>query len=529
MVDRPDAMTHPVPSRPPGATASAPVRPPHPLERARLRLAAQWNERPLAVVIAVAAALRLAAALLSPGFAFHDDHFEVVEVAQHWLDGARDWLGNPDSLRSLVYPGLHFALFAGLERLGVTDPQQKMLVVRLLNGAWSMLTVLYGYRIAEAVGGRDRARVAGLLVAAFWLAPFSAVRDLVEIACQPPLMIALWLLVRSPGGPGRRDALLAGLWLGVAFTIRFQILVVPGALGLVLLLQRRIAPALLLGAGTVVSAAVLQGGSDWIGYGRPFSSFLAYLAYNSDPRHVATFPTGPWHRYLGTLLGFLVPPTSLLLLAGVVGTARRLPLLFWPAFAFVAVHSIYPGKQERFLFPVLPLLLVLAAVGARDLAERFRPLAARPRLVRGLWAWFWIANAIGLAAYTTNYSKRTRVAPLSFLHARADVQAVVLETSEARAPFVPLFYLGAHTPAFHLPKTRSVEELSAELAASGARPNYVVMTGDAELDARLDRLRPLFPRLTKVASFGPGAVDWLLHRMNPRRNVNLTAHVYRVE
>jgi hypothetical protein len=32
-----------------------------------------------------------------------------------------------------------------------------------------------------------------------------------------------------------------------------------------------------------------------------------------------------------------------------------------------------------------------------------------------------------------------------------------------------------------------------------------------------------------VATFEPGIVDRVLHRLNPRHNVNLTARVYRVE
>jgi hypothetical protein len=521
-------MTSLIPS-PPADAAVPPGEPRRPalLEAARGRVATWWEERPLTVTLIVAAGLRLAAAWLSPGFAFHDDHFEVVEIAQRWVNGGRDWLGNSDSLRSLVYPGLHWALFSALEWLGLTDPQQKMLVLRVLNGAWSLLSVLFGYRIAEAVAGRERARVAGLLLAAFWLAPFSAVRDLVEVACQPPIVIALWLLVRTADGPRRRDAFVAGLWLGAAFAIRFQTLVIPGMLGLVLLLQRRITPAVLLGLGTVLSATVLQGGSDWIGYGRPFSSFLAYLHFNSDPRMIGTFPTGPWYRYLETLAGVLVPPTSLLLLCGVLWTARRHALLFWPVLGFLALHSAYPGKQERFLFPVLPPLLILAAIGAHELTVRLRALAARPRLTRGLWAWFWVANTLLLVAYTTNYSKRSRVAPLSWLHDQPDVRGVVLETSEARPPYIPLFYLGKPVPVFELPQGKSVDALRVELGT--ARPNYVVLTGPRDLDARVARLRPLFPRLDRVASFSPGVVDWLLHRMNPRHNVNFTAYVYRAQ
>ncbi len=157
----------------------------------RERLATAWRERPLAIVVALAVALRVAAAILSRGFAFSDDHFDVVEIAQSWLDGGRAWLGRADSYRSLLYPGLHWAVLGALQATGVRDPQWNMLVVRLLNAAWSMVTVVYGYRIAEALAGRERARVVGLALAAFWLAPFMAVRDLPEVACQPALVAAV--------------------------------------------------------------------------------------------------------------------------------------------------------------------------------------------------------------------------------------------------------------------------------------------------------------------------------------------------
>jgi hypothetical protein len=482
------------------------------------------------VVLGVAAALRLVAAFLSRGFAFHDDHFEVVEIAGRWLEGQRDWLGRADSFRSLVYPGLHWAVFRALQAVDVTDPQARMLVIRLLHAAWSMVTVVAGFRIVEVVGGREKARLAGLLLAAFWIAPFASVHDLVEVACQPPIVLAVWCLVRTPDGPSGRDAVVAGLWLGLAFTIRFQTLIVPGALGLALLAQRRPATAILLGLGTAASAAVLQGGSDWLGYGRPFSSFLAYLAYNSDPANVRVFPTGPWYRYVLTLLGVLVPPTSVLLLLGAARAARRAPLVFWPALLFVALHSLYPGKQERFLLPVLPLVLLAVALGTQAIAEESRFWGRHPGLLRGLWSWFWAVNTLLLLLYTGNYSKRTRVEPLSYLHDARDVRGVLLETSEPRAPYVPRFYLGRPVPVYELPATRRVEDVMAEVAAAGEPlPSHAVLTGERDLPARLERLRPLCPAPAEVARFQPGAVDWLLHRLNPRHNVNLVARVYRCD
>lgn len=495
----------------------------------RSRLASFWAERPEVAVLALAALARLAAAILSRGFAFHDDHFEVVEVAQRWLAGHRDWLGSRDSLRCLLYPGAHWAVFAAAEALGLRDPQAKMLAVRLLNGAWSLAGVAYGMRVAVALLGRERARLSGLLLALFWVSPFAAVHDLVEAACAPALLAALWCLVRRGGEATPRDAALAGAWLGLAFAIRFQTAVFTAGVGLVLLAQRRLRAAAALGAGTLASAALLVGGTDWLGYGAPFSSLRAYVAHNAAPGASATYPTGPWYQYLLTLAGVLLPPASLLILAGAV-RARRLALLFWPALAFLAFHSAYPGKQERFLFPILPVVLILGAAGAADLAAEARFLRERPRLVRGLWIWFWAANALLLALYSGNYSKRTRVEPLSFLRATGEARSVVVETTEASAPFVPRFYLGTEVPMGVLPASRSIADLERELVAAGAPPpTHVVAMGEPGLEARLERLRSLCAAPRLLATFHPGAVDGLLHRLNPRRNVNLVARVYRCE
>jgi len=495
----------------------------------RARLDAAWRERPEALVLAAAVAVRLAAAFLSRGFAFHDDHFEVVEVAQRWLDGHRDWLGRTDSLRGLVYPGAHWVVLGLARALGIDDPQAKMLVVRLLDAAWSMVGVVYGLRVAQALAGRERARLAGLLLALFWIAPFASVHDLVEVACAPALLAALWWLLRGGDAPSPRQAFTAGLWLGLAFAIRYQTATFALGLGLVLLARRRVRAAVALGAGALASAALLVGGTDWLGYGVPFSSLRAYVAYNAAPGVTAGYPTGPWYQYLLTLLGVLLPPTSLLLLAGAV-RARRHALLFWPALLFLAFHSAYPGKQERFLFPILPVVLVLGAVGAAELAQEVRFLRERPRLVRGLWSWFWVANTVLLALYTANYSKRTRVEPLSFLRSTGEARSVLVETSESRAPYVPRFYLGNEVPVAVLPASRAVDDVRAELAAAESPlPSHVVATGEPGLEARLERLRSLCAAPRLLTTIRPGAVDWLLHRANPRHNVNLTARIYRCE
>jgi hypothetical protein len=492
------------------------------------RLRALWQQRPLALTVALAALLRLVAALASRGFAFSDDHYEVVAVAQGWLDGGREWLGHPGAWRSLLYPGLHWAVFGALQAAGVADPQAKMLVVRLLHGAWSLLTVVYGYRLAGALAGPGAARLAGLLLAAFWYAPFIGVRDLAEVVCQPPLVATLWLAVRRPGGPHPRDLLAAGLWSGLAFALRFQAAIVPAALGGVLLVRREARSALALAAGFALAATALQGGSDWLGYGRPFSSLLAYVAFNADPRNVAQFPRGPWYQYLGTLAGVLIPPTSVLLLYGAARAARRAPQVLWPTLAFLVLHSAYPGKQERFLLPVLPLVLVLVAIGAEVLAAESAWVQRHRRVVRGLWTWFWAVNALLLVVFTTYYPKAARIEPLAFLHRQPDVRAVVVAPGEREPPRAPVFYLGKPVPVYLWPAGASVEDLAAQLRGGGAWPSYLLLSDDAHREERLAALGRLFPHLELVRSFRPSPLDWLLWRMNPRHNVNLTTRLYRI-
>jgi 4-amino-4-deoxy-L-arabinose transferase-like glycosyltransferase len=495
------------------------------------RLRALWEEHPLAVVMGLAAVLRLAAALLSAGYRAYDDHYNVVEVAQSWADGHWDLTQEGVVLRSLVYPWLHFALFKGLQDLGVDDPQAKMLVVRLLHGAWSLLTVWFGYRAAAALAGERRARLAGLLLAVFWIQPFMSVRNMIEAVCQPFLVGAAWLLVR--GGAEAREqrgwnAFVAGLLLGLAFVVRFQTLVIAGATGLVLLAQRRWRDGFLLGGGTAIAASVVQGGSDWIGFGKPFASVLAYYAYNANPHNLAGYPKSPWFMYLLLLAGVLIPPTSLMLLQGVARTWRSAAVLFWPALAFFAFHSAYPGKQERFLLPIVPAVLVLAALGWHELAERSAFWARRPRLAGGLWAWFWVVNGLLLAVMTTTYGKRSAIESLSWLHGRADLRGVVWETSEVNPVPLPIFYLRRDVPVYDLTASRTVESLRAEIASRRAPPNYVVMLGTDRLEERLRRLGPLLPGLALQRTITPSLHDWVLHRLNPSNNVNLTAYVYRV-
>lgn len=123
------------------------------------RIKELWEKQPLLLILLVGGFFRLIAVIFSKGYGMHDDHFLIIEPAQAWVDGYTydNWLPSggaqtPDG-HSLFYSGINFLILGFLKWIGLTDPQGKMYFVRLLHGLWSLLTVIYGYKIAYRYGG----------------------------------------------------------------------------------------------------------------------------------------------------------------------------------------------------------------------------------------------------------------------------------------------------------------------------------------------------------------------------------------
>ena len=105
---------------------------------------------PLTQLLLLGSFFRLLAVIFSKGFGWHDDHFLIIEASQSWVDHEdyNNWLPSaaaPDrepSGHSLFYTGIHYFIFKALTAVGITDPQSKMIFVRLLHAAWSLLVIL---------------------------------------------------------------------------------------------------------------------------------------------------------------------------------------------------------------------------------------------------------------------------------------------------------------------------------------------------------------------------------------------------
>jgi len=426
--------------------------------------------------------------------------------------------------RTALLPGVIAAIMTQARHIGIHDPGTVMLLVRLFQAAYSLLVVYFVYRLVERLLGPDSAMLAGLLAAAFYAMPVTAVHQLEESVCQVPLLAAFWWWQRAEDrdhSPAVWGAL-AGAALGAALILRLPLIGFAGAFALLVLLRRRPVTigdklAFLGGLALVV---VLQGYSNALINHQWGYSFAERLGAMLHPQRLAVesggYPSNPpWH-YLLTLLAALIPPASILLLAAAVQGGRQIPLLGIATLAFFVSHSLLANKQERFLLPILPALFILIVAGLPWLAARIGPPA-----YRGMWWYFWIVNTALLVIVTFSFSKKDRVEPLLYVYRRHDATGVLV--AQYNQTFsVPEYYLGRPRPALvAVERGQNVED-----ATRGLPVNYVIVYSDTPEDDRVFLAGALHRHLTLLTVIQPSLTDRLAHAINPRHNRAHTALVY---
>jgi hypothetical protein len=488
-----------------------------------------WDSRPFLVILASAAIFRLLAAVFSKGFAMLDDHFVVIELAQRWADGFQDWFNEGSSVgRSLIYPGLHYLLFYVLEQIGITDPQTKMLFVRLIHASYSILIVELGYLVAKRMTEPKVARQVGIILALFWILPFMSVRNLIEVVCIPPLLAGFYFILKEEDGNELRYLLLAGAMFGIASALRFQTILITVGVGIVMLFHRRWKVFWGYTAGFIIGSFCTQGIIDWIAWGYPFSSVYNYVAFNI--RHRYQYVTGPWFQYLLLILGVLIPPTSLLFVFGFLKSWRKHALLFWPTVIFLVFHSYFPNKQERFILPILPFLIILGVIGWNEYVKNSNFWERKQTLLRNLWTWFWVVNSLLLVIVTFTYSKKNRVETLYYLCHKNDVTGVIWESPRSQIPSPPKFYLNKPVPVYIYHSSKSGNDLKSQITAKGQLlPNYVIFLGEEGIENRVQQMESSFSKEFKFEKkIVPSFIDDILHRLNPKYNVNQTSYIYKI-
>jgi len=350
-----------------------------------------------------ALSLRILVFLIYPGVLHADATFQFLEPAHRlafgygvvtweWREGIRSWVlpateavvmrlsawMGPGSSGYLYATGFAFSLF-------------------------SLTSVWFGYAWAKRVAGRSAGLIAvGALAIHFWMV-YMATQTFSEVAATGFLLPALYFGYFA--APPRKNCklFLAGLLLGVAIGLRIQLIPVICIVCLWFFFSRRRQSILAFATGFLLSFLAF-GITDLLTGKFLFGSYILYFRVNFIADKASLYGVYPWYWYFKVLILFL-GPAVLLLWQG----ARRTPFLATIAFCIFLFHSFIAHKEIRYLYPILPMLLTLAAIGAADyatmLGKRVKRLVSLHAKV-GLGIGFFTLSSLLVAITSMHFLER---------------------------------------------------------------------------------------------------------------------------
>jgi GPI mannosyltransferase 3 len=334
------------------------------------------------VAAAVLTLSLLAGGLLQLRLALHDESIYWPDEIHKSLEpahrlafgyGFRSWEFIKGA-SSWFLPGLLAGVMRVLDVVGFDEPHRSVALIRALFVLGTLAAAVATARLARVEGaGPLSAAVAGSVFVVSLPILFFSHRALSEVASLAPVTFGVALIL-DRGASARRHGL-GALLLVLAVFLRLQTaLFCIGALAA--LAARRDWRALRVVAATLGAGAVAFGLFDFATWGRPFQSAIEYGRFNLVQRGAegwGTASAGYYAEFLHRQLG----AAFVLLAVLAVVALRRSPALFGITFLYVAVHSLEPHKEARFLLPALPLFFALGAVGCSVVIDGLRRLPVR--------------------------------------------------------------------------------------------------------------------------------------------------------
>lgn len=341
------------------------VPPHHPPRDCRER------DRPssLSLILSIAFALRLSVWVILPNTHWNDEIFQVSEPAHRLVFGTGivswEWLLG---IRSWLLPGVLAGLMTIGRLLGETDPTLINLPGAVMMAALGCLPVFCGYRWGQNLYGAAGGMITGVATCVWSDMIYMSPHTLGEVVAGDLLPLALYLgqPYTRDGHPRLRRLVWAGAALGAIFAVRFHL--APALLVAAIGIGRGRGEdwrALTIGALVPILAF---GVLDWVTLGLPFQSVWLNIWYNLFEGVSREFGTDPWWMLLATVAIIWLPALPPLVLAVCFG-ARRAPLLGLVALTVFVTHAGIPHKEYRFIYPAIPLLIILAGLGTAGIAD----------------------------------------------------------------------------------------------------------------------------------------------------------------
>ena len=335
------------------------------------------------------------------GFLHPDQHFQLIEFSS-WQLGKPSGATSVWELTSQIRPTFQVYLFSGFVELctflHIDNAYTQLLILRIIFG---LLGFALFNRLAFHYFKNDRQLLflVLLLLNFSWTMPYVCTLFSSEMASSIVFFGAILLYERK-----REETvylILTGFLFCLAFYLRFQIAFGLVGFGLWMLLiekkYTRLLPMILgFGIGLGLNMAL-----DYYFYHQLVFTPYSYYRVNITEGKAAEFGTSSFLFYIVMLtLVIGTPPLSLFLFYYSLKAALkqyRQPLVFAVVF-FVVGHSFVGHKEERFLFPVLNVLPIIAGWGLMSFINYYRTHKKAQGFLKGI-----LYTSVTLTAVTLGF------------------------------------------------------------------------------------------------------------------------------
>jgi hypothetical protein len=483
-------------------------------------------------VLLAAAAVRLIAAIFSEGYIMSDDHFLAVEPVSSWVSGENyhNWFPNEynhtDHAQpfSYAYYFLNFLILKCCALIGVVNPFIQAFVLRLVHAALSLWGVYLFVKLAERLISSVTWRMYAIW---FWVfggvVTVFSVHQLVETACIPFVLLAYLYVLKYFDHERMSTLIIAALAFSFSVGMRYQLVFFPLTLGMYLLWKRKWSGAVLFGFFFSLGFALTQIDNLLFWHKPIYQHLLDYQSYNAT--HFSDYPSNVF-SYLALITYYVFPVVTIVFLISLrrrpshivpssAGPSHLVPShevqIFIGVAIFIVFHLVFPNRQERFLLPAVPfvLLLMMSAISKRyscsapshEVPSSAGPSSNRPshevpssnrpsHAVHQAIRWSIYLSAIYTLAYSFYVPKSKYLEASKALYERGDFQNLVIDNWKGEeSVWLPMHYVGKFVHPFSMTNKKSLDQLKQQITHQplydskrlpAPAPNYLIIWGAEE-------------------------------------------------
>lgn len=345
----------------------------------------------------------MAIAILSVGYLYPDEHFQILEFAALKLNLTQKenlpWEFHYQ-MRPSIQPLMVVLTHKFTGFFGTQNPFSITSFLRVLSatvsflGMWLMYSV-YSHEIRNDILQKWFLYLSFLL----WFAIYNNVRFSSETWSGSIFIIAYsYFLARQPEKP-KLCFLITGLLLGFSFVFRYQAALLIAGLfcWCVFIRKERLVHLLLMSLGITISILIGIIIDRWF-YGVWTFTAWNYFQQNILLDKVSGFGVEPWYFYFEDVFIRAIPPFSLVYILSflILFIFKRKDPLTWIIMPYLLFHFFIGHKETRFLFPLIGFVPIIVIKAIEATSYKLGKDITENAFLHFFAKVFWIFNLIFL-------------------------------------------------------------------------------------------------------------------------------------